>query len=215
MPCVADLPRASLQTISCGIAALMLSRYLAPMTLVSSSGPAAPRPAPNKQQPSHGVCTATMSPRSGTIPGEGAWTGGRAWPWLAALPLLSPPAEMGGFRPEHQQQPGLPVLPAGAGRLHRADAGQPGPGTAGPLHRHRCHPCPSLPRVPLRSHPCLRESQWDVVCGLWMPALGMGRMCGDLMLRVPAELHAVPLGHLPPARLNGDRLQHPLPPAHP
>ncbi|KAM9606520.1 transmembrane protein 54 isoform 2-T2 [Morphnus guianensis] len=102
-----------------------------------------------------------------------------------AVPLPRPRhPQMGGFCPECQQQPGLPVLPAGAGRLHRADAGEPGPGTAGPLHHRRRRPCPGLTRVPLRSHPRL-------------------------------QLHAVPLGYLPPARLDGDHLWHPLPPAHP
>lgn len=187
MPCIADPPHASSQTISCGIAALVLSRCLAPATLVSTRSPS-----PSTQQ-------------DAAIP----WSVHR----LTALSFLSPSAEMGGFCPECQQQPGLPVLPAGAGRLHRADAGQPGPGTAGPLHHRRHRPRPGLTPVPLRSHPCLRES--PVGCGLWMPALGMGRMRGDLMPRVPAELHAVPLGYLPPARLDGDHLWHPLPPAHP
>ncbi|XP_052667668.1 transmembrane protein 54 isoform X2 [Harpia harpyja] len=102
-----------------------------------------------------------------------------------AVPLPRPRhPQMGGFCPECQQQPGLPVLPAGAGRLHRADAGEPGPGTAGPLHHRRRRPCPGLTRVPLRSHARL-------------------------------QLHTVPLGYLPPARLDGDHLWHPLPPAHP
>ncbi|XP_069659130.1 transmembrane protein 54 isoform X1 [Haliaeetus albicilla] len=145
----------ALLTISCGIAALVLSRCLAPATLVSTL--------PSTQQ-------------DAAIP----WSVHR----LTTLSFLSPPAEMGGFCPECQQQPGLPVLPAGAGRLHRADAGQPGPGTAGPLHHRRRRPRPGLTPVPLRSHPCL-------------------------------QLHAVSLGYLPPARLDGDHLWHPLPSAHP
>uniref|UniRef100_A0A8B9VPN0 Transmembrane protein 54 n=1 Tax=Anas zonorhyncha TaxID=75864 RepID=A0A8B9VPN0_9AVES len=133
---------AALLTISCGLSALMLSRYFAPAALVSSPDPAAPQ---------------------GSIPQPLAWGPPQALgdhPRRVAvhgpISLLSLPAEMGGFGPECQQQPGLAVLPAGAGRCHRADTGQPGPGAAGTLRPHRRCPRPARPAVPLRSHPRLQ-----------------------------------------------------------
>nr|XP_047905564.1 transmembrane protein 54 isoform X1 [Anser cygnoides] len=160
----------ALLTISCGLAALMLSRYFAPAALVSSPSPAAPQ---------------------GSIPQPLAWgppqVGGCMWLRLTALPHLSPPTEMGSFGPERQQQPGLAVLPARAGRRHRAHAGQPGPGAAGALRPRRCCPRPARPAVPLRSHPRL---QLHTVPLVHLPHAGL---TGDrLQHPLPSAHHRAP-----------------------
>ncbi|XP_066838535.1 transmembrane protein 54 isoform X1 [Anser cygnoides] len=160
----------ALLTISCGLAALMLSRYFAPAALVSSPSPAAPQ---------------------GSIPQPLAWgppqLGGCMWLRLTALPHLSPPTEMGSFGPERQQQPGLAVLPARAGRRHRAHAGQPGPGAAGALRPRRCCPRPARPAVPLRSHPRL---QLHTVPLVHLPHAGL---TGDrLQHPLPSAHHRAP-----------------------
>ncbi|XP_059724674.1 transmembrane protein 54 isoform X1 [Haemorhous mexicanus] len=114
---------AALLTISCGVCALLLSRYLGPAALRCLSSPL-------------------------------------------------PPAEMGSAGPELLQQPGLPVLPAGAARGHRPDPGHPGPGAAGPLLHRQHRPGPSVPRVPLRPHPRLQLHA--VPLGHLAPAGGHG-----------------------------------------
>lgn len=111
-----------------------------------------------------------LCPRSAPHPGS-VLLRGHPRPCSASSLLFSPlpPAEMGAARPERLQRPLLLVPRAGAARGHRADPGQPRPGAAGPLCCHQHRPGPGVPRVPLRSHPRLRES----------PA-GWGRGCaGD------------------------------------